>query len=96
MKPSQDLLNIRLQIDQIDDQLVPLLSKRISLALLASRHKSTADEVRGCDRVQQVLESVSRRAERAGGDVETVVEIYRAIIERLTTLQLRVKRMTAS
>jgi isochorismate pyruvate lyase len=96
MQPSQELAGIRSRIDQIDDQLVPLLSQRIALALQASRYKNTVEEVRGCDRVRQVLDAVASRAVGAGGDADTVVEIYRFIIEKLTTLQLREKGMASS
>lgn len=84
---------IRGAIDTIDDQLVPLLAKRIDLAMDASRHKRTAEEVRGCDRVQKVLDSVAIRARQANGNVDAIVGIYAHVIQTLTDLQLRDKGM---
>lgn len=91
MQPNEKLIAIRDKIDQIDDQLVPLLARRIGLALAAAEYKRSMEEIRSCDRVQQVLDAVARRAHAAGGDVPTVVAIYRSIIGELTNLQLRNK-----
>ncbi|WAI84918.1 MULTISPECIES: chorismate mutase [Achromobacter] len=91
MQASEPLRQIRAQIDQIDDQLVPLLAKRIRLALEASEHKNTDDEIRGCDRVQEVLEGVKLRARKEGGAVDSILAIYTFLVQELTTLQLRAK-----
>ncbi|WP_321940001.1 chorismate mutase [Burkholderia cepacia] len=90
------MADIRRQIDSIDDQIVPLLAKRITLALEASKYKHTVEEIRGCDRVQQVLDAAATRARRAAGDADAIVAIYRAIIGTLTELQLRNKGLTNS
>lgn len=89
----EKLAAIRSAIDTLDDQIVPLLAKRIDLAMEASRHKRTAEEVRGCDRVQKVLDSVAARARRADGHVDAIVEIYAHVIQTLTHMQLRSKGM---
>ncbi|KVM61293.1 hypothetical protein WJ58_05235 [Burkholderia ubonensis] len=90
------MADIRRQIDSIDDQIVPLLAKRITLALEASKYKHTVEEIRGCDRVQQVLDAAATRARRVEGDADTIVAIYRAIIRALTELQMRNKGLTNS
>jgi len=91
MNTSEELQTIRQHIDRVDDQLVPLLVQRIDLALQASRHKRTEEEVRGCDRVRIVLDKAAVRATNAGGHAETVVAIYRNIVHELTELQLRTR-----
>lgn len=88
-----ELSKIRIAIDAIDDQIVPLLAKRIDLAMEASRHKHTIQEVRGCDRVQEVLKAVATRACQADGNVDAIVNIYANVIQVLTGLQLREKGM---
>lgn len=93
MTQPTELAAIRQQIDSVDDQLVPLLVQRIGLALQASRFKRTEEEVRGCDRVGQVLDKAALRAQKSGGHTETVVAIYRHIVHELTELQLRNRAM---
>lgn len=89
----EELTHIRNAIDAIDDQIVPLLARRIGLALEASRYKHSIEEVRGCDRVKLVLNSVAERARRSDGNTEVIVEIYAFIIQKLTDLQLQEKGM---
>nr|WP_198982727.1 chorismate mutase [Herbaspirillum sp. ASV7] len=90
----QEKLNqIRNAIDAVDNQLVPLLAERIELALEASHYKKTITEIRGCDRVKVVLESVANRARKADGNVDAIVEIYAFIIQKLTDMQLQEKGM---
>ena len=89
----EQLIEIRRVIDTIDDQVVPLLARRIDLALEAARYKHTAEEVSGCDRVQKVLDSVAVRARHANGNVYVIVGIYAFVIQALTDLQLREKGM---
>ncbi|WP_182282875.1 chorismate mutase [Comamonas testosteroni] len=87
------LNEIRNSIDAIDDQVVPLLAKRIGLALEASRYKHTVAEVRGCNRVKIVLDSVAERARKVDGNVDAIVDIYAFIIQKLTEMQLQEKGM---
>ncbi|AKJ29270.1 chorismate mutase [Caldimonas brevitalea] len=93
MNSHPDLAHVRAQIDDIDAQLVPLLVRRTALALQASRLKHTVSEVKGEDRVREVLDRVAVRAREAGGHEATVQAIYRAMITELTQLQLRAKGM---
>ncbi|KPJ35057.1 hypothetical protein BMUNKI379_09910 [Burkholderia multivorans] len=96
MHMPDNLADIRRRIDDIDDQIVPLLVKRIALSLEASKYKHTIDEIRGCERVHQVLDAASARAHRAGGDPDAIVAIYRSIVDILTELQLRSKGLVDS
>jgi isochorismate pyruvate lyase len=95
MNTPVELTTIRQNIDRIDDQIVPLLVQRIGLALQASQFKRTEEEVRGCDRVQLVLDKAATRAKNAGGHADTVVAVYRHLVHELTELQLRMKGMQA-
>lgn len=88
----QEKLNqIRNDIDAIDDQIVPLLAKRIGLALEASRYKHTVAEVQSCDRVKMVLGSVAERTRKVDGNADAIVDIYSFIIQKLTEMQLQEK-----
>lgn len=87
------LRTIRGAIDALDDQIVPLLARRIDLAMETSRYKRTTDEIRGCQRVKQVLDSVATRARQSKGNVDAIVDIYAHMIDTLTDLQLRSKAM---
>ncbi len=96
MNTSNELSMIRAQIDEIDDQIIPLLVKRTTLALEASKFKHTVQEVKGEDRIRQVLDKVAARARDAGGHEDAIQSIYRAIITELTRLQLITKGLAES
>jgi isochorismate pyruvate lyase len=91
MKSTNQLVLIRRHIDEIDDQLVRLLVLRTKLALEASQFKHTIEEVRGEERVRQVLDSVMSKARSAGGYEAVVLAVYRVIISELTQLQIATK-----
>ena len=94
MNPYQELALIRAQIDQVDDQIIPLLVRRASLALMACQYKHDVREIKGEQRVRQVLDMVAVRARAAGGYEDVIQSIYRAIIAELTGLQMAAKGMT--
>ena len=83
------LAEIRENIDKIDDQLVELLALRIYYALEALKYKKNEAEIRGCDRVQIVLDKVKQKALAKDAPSDTIVNIYKAIISELTELQLK-------
>lgn len=87
MSPAEELQKIRTEIDGIDETIVPLLVRRVDLALRASDYKTTREEIESCDRVRIVLDRVGEKARRAGGHEATIRAIYQAIIQELTALQ---------
>jgi isochorismate pyruvate lyase len=96
MNPPGELSLIRAQIDEIDDEIIPLLVRRTSLALRACQFKHSAQEVKGEERVRQVLDKVAERARDAGGFEHTIQSIYRTIIAELTGLQMAAKGLAES
>lgn len=91
MSAVDELQKIRTEIDEIDETIVPLLFRRINLALRASAYKNTREEIESCDRVRIVLDRVEAKAVRAGGHGQTIRNIYQAIITELTQLQFQKK-----
>ncbi len=90
MNIPNELLEIRKQIDALDEQIVPLLVARTNLALSASDYKATEKQVRGDDgnRVNEVLERVVSKADEHKASIKV---IYAAMIAELTELQLKKK-----
>lgn len=75
-----DLAGIRQEIDEIDSEIINLLSKRAGLVSAAGKLKKDEKGVRDPKRVEQVIEKVKAKASAAGLDPETAAEIYRTII----------------
>lgn len=81
---------IRAEIDKIDKVIVESLVKRINYVLEILKHKKNEEEIRGCDRVQIVLDKVRNLAVEVGGNEDIIVKIYRHIIDILTEPQLEI------
>jgi isochorismate pyruvate lyase len=78
------LAQVRAEIDRLDAQIVRLLAERGGYVLAAARFKSSADEVRAPQRVEQVLAKVRHLAAEHGAMPEVVERIYRELIRAFT------------
>jgi len=84
-----DLIEIRAQIDIIDDQIIGLLAKRSSLVSAAGKLKKDEAGVRDPKRVEQVIGKIRTKAAAAGLDPMIGEEIYRTIIGCFVRMELR-------
>ena len=75
-----NLVEIRQQIDSIDDEIIKSLSKRAELVAAAGKLKKDEEGVRDPKRVEQVIEKVKAKALSAGLDQAIAEDIYRTII----------------
>lgn len=87
---TKPLADIRLEIDEIDQQLVRLIASRGELVKQACQVKKTAQEVEAPDRVAQVIDKVSRYALETGADVRLVETLYRQMIAGFIQLEHQV------
>jgi len=84
------IASIRKEIDKTDDVIIEYLVKRINLILEIIKYKKTEEDVKGQERVQQVLKKVRDKTRAAGGNEEMVVEIYKSMIKILTDMQINI------
>ncbi|WP_073260134.1 chorismate mutase [Cryptosporangium aurantiacum] len=90
MTSREQLPEIRAGIDQLDRQIVGLLSRREELVRRAGRLKTDSDAVRAPNRVEQVIGKVRTLATESGADPDVVEATYRAMIAAFIDLELRV------
>ncbi|MDG4796526.1 chorismate mutase [Micromonospora sp. WMMD1082] len=83
------IAELRTTIDALDQRIVGLLAERTRVVRELTVHKTDEPTVRSLDRVQQVLDRVRDLAIRDGMPPEVAVAAYRALIEELTRMQLR-------
>ncbi len=72
---------IRSKIDQIDSEIIELLSKRSSLVSNAGKSKKSHSAVRDPERVEAVIKNVKKNAVQSGLDPVIAEKIYRKIID---------------
>jgi len=88
VKTCQSLDEVRLEIDQIDHQLVTLLAQRGKYVQQAAAFKKTTDDVRAPARVEAVIERVKAKATETGANPAVVEAVYRAMIDAFINAEL--------
>jgi isochorismate pyruvate lyase len=80
---------IRTNIDEIDREIVTLLSKRGNCVKQAARFKTTPDHIRDAKRLEQIIEKVTLYAKDIDFDPFTVETIYRNMLEAFIQLEMK-------
>ncbi|MBG6218176.1 isochorismate pyruvate lyase [Arthrobacter sp. CAN_A6] len=83
---------VREAINEVDEQMVALISRRERLVRRAGALKHDDASVRAPARVEQVISNVRGYAEKQGVDPTVVEETYRAMISAFIELELKVRR----
>lgn len=83
---------VREAINEVDEQMVGLISRRERLVRRAGALKHDDASVRAPARVEQVISNVRGYAEKQGVDPAVVEETYRAMISAFIELELKVRR----
>ena len=83
------MVDVRTQIDALDDVLVPLLVQRISFMTQAARIKQDVNHVRDEARIQTIVDRVRQQAHQEGGEPDVVEAIYRAMMEACIAFEHR-------
>ncbi|WP_026550941.1 chorismate mutase [Arthrobacter sp. Br18] len=83
---------VREAINEVDEQMVALISRRERLVRRAGALKHDDASVRAPARVEQVITNVRGYAEKQGVDPTVVEETYRAMIGAFIEFELRVRR----
>jgi len=83
-----DLLELRKEIDKVDEQLIPLLLKRMSLAEGVAKYKvERGIPVLNEEREQQILDNVSKKCGEHG---ETIKTVFSATMDASRALQHKI------
>jgi isochorismate pyruvate lyase len=80
VKRCKTLLDVRREIDRLDQRIVRLLAERSGYVGEAARIKDKASQIVDRARIEQVVEKAGMRAKEFGADGETIARIYRAMI----------------
>lgn len=81
---------VRAEIDELDRQIVELVSRRQQWVQEAGKLKADSDAVRAPDRVEEVIFKVRALADASGADPDVVERMYRAMIAAFIDLELAV------
>jgi isochorismate pyruvate lyase len=79
--PLPSLAEVRVAIDELDDQLVDLLARRLAAIRRASELKGNPSDARVEWRVDEVANRVRQRARAVGFDADAAERIWRGMME---------------
>lgn len=88
----KQLAAVRVAINEVDEQIVSLISRRERLVRRAGALKRDDASVRAPARVEQVVTNVRGYASKQGVDPTVVERTYRAMIDAFIEYELRVRR----
>jgi isochorismate pyruvate lyase len=88
----KQLAAVRVAINEVDEQIVSLISRRERLVRRAGALKRDDASVRAPARVEQVIANVRGYASQQGVDPTVVEETYRAMIAAFIEFEMRVRR----
>lgn len=89
---AEQLKAVRVAINEVDEQMVGLISRRERLVRRAGSLKNDDESVRAPARVEQVIANVRGFAEKNSVDPTVVERTYRAMIEAFIDYELKVRR----
>lgn len=89
---AEQLAAVRIAINEVDEQMVGLISRRERLVRRAGALKQDEASVRAPARVEQVIANVRSYADQQGVDPTVVEETYRAMIAAFIDYELKVRR----
>lgn len=89
---AMQLAAVRVAINEVDEQIVSLISRRERLVRRAGALKQDDASVRAPARVEQVITNVRGYAAKLGVDPTVVEHTYRAMISAFIEFELKVRR----
>jgi isochorismate pyruvate lyase len=84
----KSLEEVRSHIDRIDRQIVSYLAERGAYVKQAATFKTSTDDVRAPQRVEQVIGKVRTLAAQLGANAEVTEQVYRAMVAGFINAEL--------
>ncbi|MCF6309771.1 MAG: chorismate mutase [Sulfurimonas sp.] len=88
MKKCNSLEEVRTEIDNIDNQLVELISTRSHLIRQAASFKNSVDEVKAEDRIEFILQKVRHKAIQADVSPNMISELFTIMINEMVETEI--------
>ncbi|MES2943262.1 MAG: chorismate mutase [Pseudomonadota bacterium] len=76
----ETMLDVRRNIDALDERIVPLLAERGAYVAQAARIKQSADQIFDAARIEFIIDRVRIQAAAAGAPEAVIEATYRAMI----------------
>ena len=88
MKKCDSLEELRTEIDKIDEQLVELIAKRNAYIKQAAKFKTTIDDVKSPERVEQVMQNARKKAIELGVNPNMIEDLFKIMINEMVETEI--------
>jgi isochorismate pyruvate lyase len=88
MKKCNTLEEVRAEIDILDTTLVELISQRSHLIRQAAAFKDSVDEVKAEDRIDDIMQSVRKRAIELNINPNMISELFTIMIDEMVETEI--------
>ena len=85
----ENLEQVRENIDRIDNEIIKLIAERGTYVVQASAFKKDEEGVKDTGRVEKVISKVRAKAEEYGADPDMVEALYREMISRFVSMEMK-------
>jgi len=88
MKKCNSLEDVRIEVDEIDEKLVELISKRSHYIRQAASFKESVEEVKTKDRIDFILTRVRHKAISFGVSPNMISELFEIMIDEMVETEI--------
>lgn len=85
----ENLEQVRENIDRIDNEIIKLIAERGTYVVQASAFKKDEEGVKDTGRVEKVIAKVRTKAEEYGANPDMVEALYREMISRFVSMEMK-------
>ncbi len=87
-KECASLGELRNHIDTLDDSIVELIAARNAYVKQAAKFKQSVDEIKGKERMEEVVDRVRARAIEFGVSPNLLTSLYRVMIDEMVEAEI--------
>lgn len=88
MKECTSLNEVRLEVDQLDDQIVDLISQRSHYIKKAASFKNSVDEIKADDRIEFIKQKVRHKAIQMEVSPNMISELFTIMIDEMVEIEI--------
>ena len=85
----ENLEQVRENIDRLDNEIIKLIAERGTYVVQASAFKKDEEGVKDTGRVEKVISKVRAKAEEYGANPDMVEALYREMISRFVSMEMK-------
>ena len=88
MKKCDSLEELREEVDKIDQQIVELIAKRNAYIKQAAKFKTSIEDVKSPERIEQVMQNARKKAIELGVNPNMIEDLFKIMIDEMVETEI--------